>query len=1425
MATECSSMLVAVRVRPFTGKEDAACCTIVVPDNTTISVFDIPSLIPSSTACGPAAGGVPGCANSNDSGVSNASVTPGLVCNTSCLTGAGKGMGFNTAGNIDSLQHSYSFDKIFWSVSPAVLPFPPLSMLDAVVGDDIGVGSESRRKTIVSSAARPTKAQHNLLSQYAAVAKHLPCFAPAPTYDDQQRVYDFIGPRMCEAAMSGFNTCLLAYGQTGSGKSYSIIGPTDAFSVVSSAAVLSSGKLSHSIPARQRGNLTSVVTVEQGIMPRLCSDLFRLMREEREMDEGVTHSVELSLLEIYCEKVRDLLTVSSLGTPSSNSSTVGAPASVGGSLRIRQHPSQGPYVEGLSHVKVRDADGVLKYLISGLRDRATAGTSMNEHSSRSHAILQLHITKVMADTDEHTSNVVTRTRTCKVNMVDLAGSERVSQSGVSGDRFEEAKNINLSLSTLGRVIQQLSEKQAGKNVIPAYRDSVLTWLLSDSLGGNSKTIMLATVSPSAYCYQQTLNTLRFAGVAKKVVNIATVNEDCHFQQLIAELRRQIVGLTLELESGKAAEVHLEKINSLRQEREALLAENDALKVKVISAADTTVLRSLRKRVKDLEAENAQLRGKAQTLQERMLTSTGTLRDELAQQRAEVMKLHEALSGREAEVTDWANRYRALVITTTTPSTKTLSAGSGVQPVASTADVKAEQKRLQEELKQAKTKLQKVTQDLSAAEHARQEAVDAAKTISMELDEYRARYEESKRQLDLMHERMQSTMSLLETAQCELSAIKSHSTSELAKTRAVEDALEATSAASAIAAAHLEQVRSDYLEEKQRNVQLLLRLAQVEQERSALKRSLVQRDSDIGELEQLLLEETETSERYYLRMRYFRYVQEIQCQCMVQLLHLRDMADSRRGSQGMPGSASIPTGNASNFSSTPRIDNDTGCQNTFTVAARPLYHDPSTTSSHTAGAAHEASFSARLLHMQLVYECQCDESRMRATVEQEYTDDIARLLSQKLRLCQITTAGVSAKLAEVEDAHKSLHELLQYYMQRAKAQEEEYAEEVAQHQRDSNVLHVAEVDRMRLERKVSALEDVNIELETGRNSLITKVAQLQDQLSMWQGRCTEAEKIAIEVQNLLFPGTPASALSSPAATGTVEGDIARRDTSLRRRTYPALTSKVQEAQDAMEAKPTLENQRGEYRVELGVLRVQVGQMELEKQAVPQQATRNDRTQQQAETCLRQANAQLMQEISTITRDYESRIRQQQTMMNTLRHALDEETAMADLCRQSVQRAEAARKAQEEELIAAREAAEELLRQREAMSSKYLEVQTELDELQTHYHHLERRLLELREREPELCVLLEKGLGEDPTDWLEKVHHEKMRLVKQRFEARRLNSELLEHVQDRKTRLRNVQQQLAAACIGGRSPEEIHKSNPRDPHTSANADVDKDVEELG
>lgn len=262
----------------------------------------------------------------------------------------------------------------------------------------------------------------------------------------------------------------------------------------------------------------------QGLVPRICRKLFS--RIKLGQFEGVAHKVHVSYLEIYNEKVRDLL-----GQQSSNSSTH--------SMRVREHPVNGPYVENLSQHLVTNFKEIYDCMVRGNRERTTASTQMNDSSSRSHAIFTITFVQAKFN-DGLPSETVS-----KIHLVDLAGSERADSTGATGQRLKEGGHINKSLVTLGSVISQLADlnvpQDSKKRVYIPYRDSTLTWLLKDSLGGNSKTIMIAAVSPADVNYGETLSTLRYASRAKNIVNKPTVNEDVNVK-LIRELREEISSL-------------------------------------------------------------------------------------------------------------------------------------------------------------------------------------------------------------------------------------------------------------------------------------------------------------------------------------------------------------------------------------------------------------------------------------------------------------------------------------------------------------------------------------------------------------------------------------------------------------------------------------------------------------------------------------------------------------------------------------------------------------------------------------------------------------------------------------------------------------------------------------------------------------------
>eukprot|EP00741_Cyanophora_paradoxa_P025589 tig00000383_g24693.t1 len=294
-------------------------------------------------------------------------------------------------------------------------------------------------------------------------------------------IFDSLKSFFLESAWQGYNTSIFAYGQTGSGKTHTMLG-TEA---------------------------------DPGIIPRTVFSIMERVRSQRDA-AGVQaiYEVQVSFLEVYKEKVSDLLNPK------------------GENLKLREHPVTGVYVEGLTKTPVSSAEGIAKLMARGTASRTTASTNMNAQSSRSHAVFALELAQ--AEKDPQTGRVLSKS--ARVSLVDLAGSERADSTGATGERLREGAAINQSLSALGNVIAALTEGK-GRTHIP-YRDSALTMLLRESLGGNAKTIMLATVSPAEAQYEETLSTLRYAERAKAIVNRATVNEN-PTDKLIRELREEI----------------------------------------------------------------------------------------------------------------------------------------------------------------------------------------------------------------------------------------------------------------------------------------------------------------------------------------------------------------------------------------------------------------------------------------------------------------------------------------------------------------------------------------------------------------------------------------------------------------------------------------------------------------------------------------------------------------------------------------------------------------------------------------------------------------------------------------------------------------------------------------------------------------------
>ncbi|MCJ1288487.1 Kinesin-like protein kif1b [Xylographa carneopallida] len=316
-----------------------------------------------------------------------------------------------------------------------------------------------------------------------------------PHYAGQDNLFKDLGSPLLDNAFQGYNNCIFAYGQTGSGKSYSMMGYGE----------------------------------EAGVIPKICQDMFeRITAIQR--DKNLNCTVEVSYLEIYNERVRDLLNPSTKGN-----------------LKVREHPATGPYVEDLAKLVVRSFKEIEHLMDEGNKARTVAATNMNETSSRSHAVFTLTLTQRRHDVETSLDTE----KVAKISLVDLAGSERATSTGATGARLKEGAEINRSLSTLGRVIAALADLSTGKkknaSMVP-YRDSVLTWLLKDSLGGNSMTAMIAAISPADINFEETLSTLRYADSAKRIKNHAVVNEDPN-ARMIRELKEELALLRSKLSSG------------------------------------------------------------------------------------------------------------------------------------------------------------------------------------------------------------------------------------------------------------------------------------------------------------------------------------------------------------------------------------------------------------------------------------------------------------------------------------------------------------------------------------------------------------------------------------------------------------------------------------------------------------------------------------------------------------------------------------------------------------------------------------------------------------------------------------------------------------------------------------------------------------
>uniref|UniRef100_A0A9J7ZUU5 Kinesin family member 21A n=1 Tax=Cyprinus carpio carpio TaxID=630221 RepID=A0A9J7ZUU5_CYPCA len=380
----------------------------------------------------------------------------------------------------------------------------------------------------------------------------------------QDTIYSNCTEKLIEGCFEGYNATIFAYGQTGSGKTYTM----------------------------GTGFDVNITDEELGIIPRAVSHLFRGIEERRQAatEQGrpvPEFKVNVQFLELYNEEVLDLFDSTQDVEARKHRSNI----------KIHEDANGGIYTVGVTTRTVSSEAEMMQCLRLGALSRTTASTQMNVQSSRSHAIFTIHLCQVRVCDTETDNRLVNgssemnefETLTAKFHFVDLAGSERLKRTGATGDRAKEGISINCGLLALGNVISALGDRSKRSTHVP-YRDSKLTRLLQDSLGGNSQTVMIACISPSDRDFMETLNTLKYANRARNIKNKVMVNQDRASQQISA-LRTEIARLQMELmeyKTGKrmVGEDGLESINDMVHENSMLQTENNNLRVRVKAMQET-----------------------------------------------------------------------------------------------------------------------------------------------------------------------------------------------------------------------------------------------------------------------------------------------------------------------------------------------------------------------------------------------------------------------------------------------------------------------------------------------------------------------------------------------------------------------------------------------------------------------------------------------------------------------------------------------------------------------------------------------------------------------------------------------------------------------------------------------------------------------
>ncbi len=442
----------------------------------------------------------------------------------------------------------------------------------------------------------------------------------ADEQERQETVFAVAGKSLSDACLEGkfgccyqlgYNATVFAYGQTGAGKTFTIQGPT-----------------AEQVPDDETRY------EQRGLMPRIFDYLFSSIA--RRAGPATEFMVKCAYMEIYMEQIVDLL------DPQAEN------------LRVREDIQHGAYVEGLIEEVVDSAAGISDVVSRGLLARHTGSTAMNKESSRSHSVLILTI-----ESKSQREGVV-NLKSARFHVIDLAGSERQKSTDAAGERLKEAGNINRSLSVLGSVINSLVEVSQGKSRYIHYRDSKLTFLLKDSLGGNSKTVLIANVSPAASSAAETLSTLNFARRAKQVKNKATINEDTTgtvllLQQEVKRLKSEIARAQASMKSGTmptggetpASGERTRQVESLLQTMVELRASDAALHGETAKGRDRKISileRAVRRYLKEKDRDMRVVKMKDSVIEKMQANLGGSVQDQIAVLRKEIAMLKETENG-------------------------------------------------------------------------------------------------------------------------------------------------------------------------------------------------------------------------------------------------------------------------------------------------------------------------------------------------------------------------------------------------------------------------------------------------------------------------------------------------------------------------------------------------------------------------------------------------------------------------------------------------------------------------------------------------------------------------------------------------------------------------------------------------------------